>query len=100
LSRDRRTEAGSRPEILDDLGEGAEQAAAETPRRRKMASSTCCSPWRASGSAAVAGGAEPVCWIRAADFVRACDLLVERDDIAGPVNLAAPGPLGPCPSVT
>jgi NAD dependent epimerase/dehydratase family enzyme len=41
----------------------------------------------------VAGGDQFVSWIHEADFVRACDLLIERDDIAGPVNLAAPGPL-------
>ncbi|MFG2086925.1 MULTISPECIES: TIGR01777 family oxidoreductase [unclassified Spirillospora] len=41
----------------------------------------------------VAGGAQYVSWIHDRDFVRAIEFLVERDDIAGPVNLAAPGPL-------
>lgn len=41
----------------------------------------------------VAGGAQYVSWIHDQDFVRAVEFLVDRDDIAGPVNLAAPGPL-------
>jgi len=38
-------------------------------------------------------GAQFVSWIHARDFVRAVDLLIAREDIAGPVNLASPGPL-------
>ncbi|AZP15991.1 TIGR01777 family protein [Streptomyces aquilus] len=41
----------------------------------------------------VAGGAQYVSWIHEHDFVRAVEFLVDRDDLAGPVNLAAPGPL-------
>lgn len=41
----------------------------------------------------VAGGGQYVSWIHAHDFCRAVDLLVERADLDGPVNLAAPGPL-------
>jgi hypothetical protein len=41
----------------------------------------------------VAGGRQYVSWIHDRDFVRAVEFLIERDDIAGPVNLAAPGPL-------
>lgn len=41
----------------------------------------------------VAGGAQYVSWIHDRDFVRAVEFLVERDDLAGPVNLAAPEPL-------
>ncbi|MER0444166.1 TIGR01777 family oxidoreductase [Streptomyces sp. Edi4] len=41
----------------------------------------------------VAGGAQYVSWIHDHDFVRALRFLVERDDITGPVNLAAPAPL-------
>ncbi|CAM5611516.1 TIGR01777 family oxidoreductase [Streptomyces coeruleorubidus] len=41
----------------------------------------------------VAGGAQYVSWIHEQDFVRAVEFLVARDDIAGPVNLAAPAPL-------
>lgn len=41
----------------------------------------------------VAGGGQYVSWIHARDFCRAVDLLVERTDLDGPVNLAAPEPL-------
>lgn len=40
-----------------------------------------------------AGGAQYVSWIHDRDFVRAVDLLLERDDLRGPVNVASPGPL-------
>ncbi|MEU9019476.1 TIGR01777 family oxidoreductase [Actinomadura sp. NPDC048394] len=41
----------------------------------------------------VAGGAQYVSWIHEDDFVRAVRFLIDRDDLDGPVNLAAPGPL-------
>src|SRR6478735_9172762 len=41
----------------------------------------------------VAGGGQYVSWIHADDLCRAIDLLVERSDLDGPVNLAAPAPL-------
>ena len=41
----------------------------------------------------VAGGGQYVSWIHADDFCRAVDLLVDRTDLDGPVNLAAPNPL-------
>jgi uncharacterized protein (TIGR01777 family) len=41
----------------------------------------------------VAGGRQYVSWIHGADFVRAVELLLERSDIDGPVNLAAPEPV-------
>ncbi|MFD3579369.1 TIGR01777 family oxidoreductase [Streptomyces sp. NPDC058644] len=41
----------------------------------------------------VAGGAQYLSWIHDRDFVRAVEFLIARDDIEGPVNLAAPGPL-------
>jgi NAD dependent epimerase/dehydratase family enzyme len=34
-----------------------------------------------------------VSWIHEADFIRAVEFLIERQDIAGAVNLAAPHPL-------
>ncbi|MGI5206033.1 DUF1731 domain-containing protein [Spirillospora sp. CA-108201] len=46
----------------------------------------------------VAGGAQYVSWIHDQDFVRALEFLIDQDDIAGPVNLAAPNPL-PQPSL-
>ncbi|MEV7342937.1 TIGR01777 family oxidoreductase [Streptomyces sp. NPDC093544] len=41
----------------------------------------------------VAGGAQYVSWIHDHDFVRAVEFLATREDISGPVNLAAPVPL-------
>jgi uncharacterized protein (TIGR01777 family) len=41
----------------------------------------------------VGGGRQYVSWIHDQDFVRAIRFLIERDDLAGPVNVAAPGPL-------
>lgn len=41
----------------------------------------------------VAGGRQYVSWIHDRDFVRAVEFLLTRDDISGPVNLAAPRPL-------
>lgn len=41
----------------------------------------------------IAGGRQYVSWIHEADFVRAVLLILEREDVSGPVNLAAPEPL-------
>jgi uncharacterized protein (TIGR01777 family) len=41
----------------------------------------------------VAGGGQYVSWIHAADLCRAIDFLVDRSDLAGPVNLASPTPV-------
>ncbi|MGX1670814.1 epimerase [Streptomyces sp. NPDC055400] len=41
----------------------------------------------------VAGGCQYVSWIYDRDFARAVRFLIERDDLDGPVNLAAPEPL-------
>ena len=41
----------------------------------------------------IGGGAQYVSWIHDADFVRAIDFLIARDDLDGAVNLAAPEPL-------
>jgi uncharacterized protein (TIGR01777 family) len=41
----------------------------------------------------VAGGRQFISWIHARDFVRAVELLLDREELAGPVNLAAPNPL-------
>jgi uncharacterized protein len=40
----------------------------------------------------VAGGAQYVSWIHEHDFVAAVQFLINRHDISGPVNLAAPDP--------
>ncbi|MFC3577813.1 TIGR01777 family oxidoreductase [Streptomyces yaanensis] len=84
-----------------------EQEQAETPHTRKVAlrSAMVMSPdrggvfdillWlaRLGLGGPVAGGAQYVSWIHDRDFVRAVEFLVERDDVVGPVNLAAPAPL-------
>lgn len=81
--------------------------AAETPATRKVALRTAMmmSPDRggvfdvlaglaSKGLGGIAGdGAQYVSWIHDADFVRAIDLLIAREDLDGPVNLASPGPL-------
>lgn len=83
------------------------QAAASTPSTRQVALRTAMvmSPDRGSVfdyllwlsrvglGGPVAGGDQYVSWIHGADFVRAVLFLVERSDLSGPVNLAAPGPV-------
>jgi hypothetical protein len=84
-----------------------EQEEAGTPRTRKVAlrSAMVMSPdrggvfdyllWmaRLGLGGPIAGGRQYISWIHDRDFVRAVEFLIERDDLAGPVNLAAPGPL-------
>ncbi|UOB07744.1 DUF1731 domain-containing protein [Streptomyces sp. HP-A2021] len=84
-----------------------EQETAATPRTRKVAlrAAMVMSPDRGGVfdvllrlvrlglGGPVAGGAQYVSWIHDQDFVRAVEFLVARDDLTGPVNLAAPGPL-------
>ncbi|MFH8383838.1 TIGR01777 family oxidoreductase [Kitasatospora sp. NPDC018058] len=41
----------------------------------------------------IAGGAQYVSWIHDRDFVRAVEFLIDREELTGPVNLAAPNPL-------
>ncbi|GGL30380.1 TIGR01777 family oxidoreductase [Planomonospora parontospora] len=83
------------------------QERAETPHTRKVAmrSAMVMSPDRGGVfdvllrlarlglGGPVAGGAQYVSWIHDRDFVRAVEFLIDRDDLAGPVNLAAPVPL-------
>ncbi|MGW4380586.1 epimerase [Kitasatospora sp. NPDC004531] len=83
------------------------QREAETPHTRKVALRTAMvmSPERGGAfdlmsrlarlglGGPVAGGGQYVSWIEGGDFVRALDFLAERDDLDGPVNLAAPAPV-------
>ncbi|WP_432546327.1 TIGR01777 family oxidoreductase [Kineococcus sp. SYSU DK004] len=41
----------------------------------------------------VDGGRQYVSWIHGEDFVRAVEFLLQREDLDGPFNLAAPGPV-------
>ncbi|WP_329342033.1 TIGR01777 family oxidoreductase [Streptomyces sp. NBC_00663] len=106
---------GSEPDVPDywaysvEIAKRWEQAQdeADTPRTRKVAlrSAMVMSPDRGGVfdvllrmvrlglGGPVAGGAQYVSWIHEHDFVQAIEFLTARDDIAGPVNLAAPGPL-------
>ncbi|MFI5683206.1 DUF1731 domain-containing protein [Streptomyces sp. NPDC051636] len=84
-----------------------EQERADTPHTRKVAlrSAMVMSPDRGGVfdvllrlarlglGGPVAGGTQYVSWIHDRDFVRAVEFLAARDELAGPVNLAAPGPL-------
>jgi len=78
-----------------------------TPRTRKIALRSAITFSPAPGNAfailsnlariglggAQGNGRQFVSWIHEADFARAVDFLIARDDFAGPVNLAAPNPL-------
>jgi uncharacterized protein (TIGR01777 family) len=80
---------------------------APTPRTRKVALRTAMvmSPepggvfpilrtvTRVGLGGTIAGGRQYVSWIVDRDFVRAVLFLLARDDLAGPVNVAAPSPL-------
>lgn len=83
------------------------QAEASTPNTRKVALRTAMmmSPdrdgifdvffglVRKRLGGAIGGGAQYVSWIHDRDFLGAIELLIARDDLTGPVNLAAPNPL-------
>jgi len=80
---------------------------AETPSTRKVAlrSAMTMSPDRGSvfdvllglvrrGLGGTAGdGRQYISWIHGRDFLRALDYIAEHDELAGPINLAAPEPL-------
>jgi uncharacterized protein (TIGR01777 family) len=84
------------------------QTEADTPRTRRVALRTAMvmTPdrggvfdylsWmaRLGLGGPVAGGQQYVSWIHGDDFVRAVAFLLERNDLEGPFNLAAPGPVG------
>ena len=48
---------------------------------------------RAGLGGPMAGGAQFVSWVHGVDFCRAIAFLLEREDLDGPVNIAAPEPL-------
>lgn len=84
-----------------------EQRLADTPRTRKVALRTAMVMSPEPGGAfemllrltrfglggPVAGGRQYLSWIHGDDLVRAIDFLIAREDLRGPVNLAAPEPL-------
>jgi uncharacterized protein (TIGR01777 family) len=83
------------------------QLEANTPRTRKVALRTAMvmSPdqggifdvllgvTRLGLGGPIAGGQQFLSWIHERDFARALELLIEREDLDGPVNLCAPNPL-------
>jgi hypothetical protein len=85
----------------------AEFYAAETPRTRKVAlrSAVVLSPAPGSAFGVLSNlvrmglggkqgnGRQFVCWIHEADYARAVEFLIEREDLDGPFNIAAPYPL-------
>ncbi len=85
----------------------ADGAPDETPRTRKVALRTSLVMSPAPGSvfavlsylarAGLGGtqgnGRQYVSWVHEADFARAVEFLIEHEEIAGPVNLAAPNPV-------
>jgi uncharacterized protein (TIGR01777 family) len=92
-----------------DVAKGWEAAffSVDTPRTRKVAlrSAITLSPDRSGIFDVLLGlvrhglggpqgpGTQYMSWIHEADFVRAVDVLIEREGIAGVVNLAAPNPI-------
>ncbi|MFG2095471.1 TIGR01777 family oxidoreductase [Streptomyces sp. NPDC048612] len=92
-------------EIAKEWERAQEQAVTPDTRKVALRSAMVMSPDRAGVfdvllrlarlglGGPVAGGAQYVSWIHDHDFVRAVEFLVDRSDLAGPVNLAAPGPL-------
>jgi uncharacterized protein len=80
---------------------------ADTPRTRKLAvrSAMVVSPdrggvfdvllgmtrWGLGGP--IAGGRQFVSWVHERDFVRALQFMIEREELAGPINVASPNPL-------
>jgi uncharacterized protein (TIGR01777 family) len=83
------------------------QAEARTPRTRRVALRTAMVMSPGEGGVfdvllrlvrfglggSIAGGRQLVSWIHDRDFARAVELLLAREDLEGPVNLAAPNPL-------
>jgi uncharacterized protein (TIGR01777 family) len=83
------------------------QAEAATPHTRKVAlrTSMVMSPdrdgildvmlglVRAGLGGTIGDGRQYISWIHERDFVRALDMLIARDDLAGPINMAAPVPV-------
>ncbi|MGX6601755.1 TIGR01777 family oxidoreductase [Micromonosporaceae bacterium Da 78-11] len=50
-------------------------------------------PFRAGAGAKIGGGAQWMPWIALTDWLGAVDFLLEREDVAGPVNVVAPHPV-------
>jgi hypothetical protein len=106
-------EIGATPEAKDDFSVEVAKAwerefyAASTPRTRKVALRTAmvlghgansvfpvlCRLARCGLGGRMGSGRQYVSWIHEADLCRAIDWLIKRDDLSGPVNVAAPNPV-------
>jgi hypothetical protein len=76
----------SRLIVSRNVRAGSSHSAGPTKGRASSAS-------RAGLGGTIAGGRQFVSWIHERDFTRAIELLIARDDLDGPVNLASPSPL-------
>lgn len=110
---DENGEIGATPEAKDELSVEVATAwerefnAAKTPHTRKVALRSAmvlghgansvfpvlCRLARFGLGGRMGSGRQYVSWIHEADFCRAIDWLIERDEFTGPVNLAAPNPV-------
>jgi uncharacterized protein len=106
-------EIAATPEVKDEFSIEIAQAwerefdDARTPHTRKVALRTAMVFSNTPGTVyrvlrrlvrlglggAMGDGRQYVSWLHETDFCRAVEWLIERDDISGPVNLAAPRPL-------
>ncbi|MEU4560893.1 TIGR01777 family oxidoreductase [Actinoplanes sp. NPDC023936] len=50
-------------------------------------------PFKLGAGAKIGGGRQWMAWIALADWLNATEFLLEREDVAGPVNLVAPNPV-------
>ena len=50
-------------------------------------------PFKLGAGARIGGGRQWMAWIAQADWMAAAEFLLERDDVAGPVNLVSPNPV-------
>lgn len=112
LAKDENGETGATPEAKDEFSleiirqwEGALDAA-QTPSTRKIAMRITLVFGTAGGvfpvlrrlarfglGGKMGSGKQYVSWIHEEDFCRAVEWLIEREELSGPVNFAAPNPL-------
>ncbi|MEU4624294.1 TIGR01777 family oxidoreductase [Actinoplanes sp. NPDC023801] len=50
-------------------------------------------PFKLGAGARIGGGRQWMAWIALADWLAAAEFLVDRDDLAGPVNMVSPNPV-------
>ncbi|WP_433829105.1 TIGR01777 family oxidoreductase [Actinoplanes sp. CA-015351] len=50
-------------------------------------------PFKMGAGARIGGGQQWMAWVALADWLNAAEFLLEREDVAGPVNIVAPNPV-------